>query len=358
MNETTRTRLLLLLLLLGLVGAVGAAWFGQSRVAVNTPWVKPDPAALLDPDVVGFCRAVQADLAAGRYAALDAAATSFQSLKDRFKGGREKLVMFYSSLQAADCTDRRYCVEEAPFPARIAALDAWRDHDPGAAPPLLALASTWMSYAWAGRHCHGFTDVTYDEWQSFYDRIWTARDSLDAVTTRDDPEYLLLRMAMLRDSGGTRAEIAEVYNHGHAIAPQFLSLVSLYARLLEPGWYGSQGDLAQLADSVLRDPGGDDGAMEYATVTLAEAQQVAFPRLFQQTGLSWDRTKAGLAIIDKRYGLMNFDWNLICFMAYSAGDGAGARDAYRHFGQNWDYMVWGTPDNFYGNALPWILNAR
>jgi len=360
MTKTTRIRLLLLLNILAVILLIGTTWISRAHrpYFMTVPRVTPDPVALLDPDAVSFCRDVQVDLAAGRYARLDGTAADLRTLKEHVKGGIEKLVAFYVSLASPDCRSAPRCDDDVLYPPRLRAMQDWLNRAPHDITAHVAMAHAWEAYAWAGRHCHKFKDVTFDEWQAFYDRVRISRSYLAGADPAAEPMAYLLRLEHLRDSGASRAEIDALYSASHNASPRFFALIALYATMLDPSWYGKEGDLGWLAESVLNNPGGEDGQIAYAMVANAESGQIPYPHLFLETGLTWPRTKAGLTLIEKRYGNSNRDWNVDCYMALVAIDRPAALEYYRHFGQNWDPAIWNNADYFYGQALPWITYGQ
>ena len=347
MTGTSRIRLLLALNVCAVLLLIFATALHQA--AARLP---PDPAVLADQEIVGFCRELQDHLEAGRFDDLEAMARRFASLKDHFKGGLEKLVVFYDELSDPSCGFGRPC--DVDYGARIHTLQGWLNRDPGQSTARLVVALTWLRHAWSARQCREPKDVTFDQWQAFFDRVRIANTYVRGLDESAGPEYFIVALSLLRDTGAPRAEIDNLFERGHRLHPKFLSLIGDYAKILDSQMYGRQGELGWLAESVLNDSGGEDGKIAYAVVATSEALQVPYPHLYLETGLSWPRVKEGLALIDKRYGVNNYEWNLYCYMAMIAVDRPAALNAYRHFGPNWDPGVWNNASYFFDQALPWI----
>lgn len=354
MTQQARLRLLLALNICAVLLLIAAGAWHRHTSAV--PRIVPALAQVEDPDMAGYCRAIQGELAAGRFDRLEAEAAGLVGLRDRFHGGVEKLVVFYNALANPGCGgfDCR-----ADYEPRLQPLGDWlkRTSSP---PPAAWIANAWLwdNYAWSAKRCAGFTAVTFDQWQAFYARVRTARGYLDHAGLRGDPAFFLISLDLLRDSGGTRQQIDAMFKQGHEAFPRFLRLDAEYAGLLDPTWYGKEGDIGWFAETLLGDPGGEDGQIAYAVVAKEGARYVRYPHLFLETGLTWAKTRAGLALIERKYGNGNYDWNLVCYMAMVAIDRPAALDAYRHFAPLWNPSVWPNADYFYDQALPWITYEK
>ena len=346
MTKQVRPRLLLPLSLSVAISAHAiSAWCDESKS------VPPNPAALVDREALDYCKVVQGELAAGQFDQLEAEARQLASLQEHFRSGVEKLMTFYDSLANPGCGDYDCNADYRP---RLRQLQDWLNRDPALGTPRLAMAQSWWGHAWTARRCAAFKDVTFDDWQAFHDRMRVALSYLHGINGRADPEFYRLKLGFLRDSGGTRGEIDTAFAEGHHAFPKFLELVGQYAQILDPTWYGEEGDIGRLADAMLDDLGGDDGLIAYAVVARAESLNIRYPHLFLETGLKWTRAKAGLALIDARYGTSNLDWNLTCYMAMTAKDRSAAAAAYQHFGSDWNPKVWGNGSYFNDQVLPWL----
>lgn len=348
-----RPRHIFLLGICALLLLAAGAWDNSAR-AVDR--IEPEEAQLIDPGLMSYCRDMQAALASGQFDRLEGEAHQLDTLHDRVKGGSEKLVTFYSAVTNPGC-DGFDC--KADYQPLLPLMQAWLNREARQTTTArIANAWFWENYAWRARDCADFHDITFDAWQIFYDRIRIARSYLDHAGLQGDPGFYLVSLTLLRDFGGSRQEIDAVFRNGHAAFPTFLRLDAEYAALLDPSWYGKEGDLGWLAETLLNDPGGDEGQMAYAVVAEEEAPHIPYPHLFLETGLRWDKTKPGLALIEQKYGATNYDWNLICYMALVAIDRPTALDAYKHFEPIWNPAVWAGEDYFYDQALPWILYEK
>lgn len=342
-----------LLFVLSLCAAIAAGIC--SGLAQADDRIVPDASQLVDKDMVAYCRDIQASLAQGAFDRLEAESRALVSLQDRLKGGIEKLVYFYNALANPGC-DGFDC--RADYRPLLPLFQAWLNRSPKQPTAWVASAWYWEDYAWRARECADFGNITFDQWRTFYDRIRIARAYIHHPGVESDPASYMIVLDILRDSGGTREQIDTMFREGHAAFPKFLRLDAEYARMLDPRWFGKDGDLGWFAETLLNDPGGEEGEMGYAVVAADEARNIPYPHLFLETGLNWDKTKAGLALIEQKYGASNYDWNLFCYMALVAIDRPTALDAYEHFAPLWNPTVWQSEDYFYDQALPWITYRK
>jgi len=327
---------------------LGGAVFFNWRL----PSGAPDRRMVYGADMVDACIDVQANFSAGRFDELDRIGRDLASLKDRFIGGEEKLGRFYRSLATDGCTSS-FCEARPVQPENIRKIQNWLNRDPHNAVAKTAMALNWYHYAWVSRTCADFADVSFDQWQGYYDRLRIARSYLANVDPRASPQYYVLMILITCESGGPREWLDALYEDGHAAFPDFYALTAIYSWSLDLSWFGRKGDVAWLSNRLLTDPGGDAGQVAYSFIAEQAAGTVGTNRYLSDTGLSWEKIKQGFAARERLYGLSVHDWNAYAYIAYAAADRDAAREAYAHFGENWDDSVFEW--SFYLNqVLPWI----
>lgn len=312
-----------------------------------------DRRTIIGADEQDLCRDVQVLFDAEKFDELDRMGRQFATLKDRFEGGGEKLSLFYESMGLDGC-GTTFCEARPVQPQNIRKLQNWLNRDPKNSVAKTAMALNWYYFAWVGRGCAAWADITFDQWQLYFDRLRIARSYLDGVDPHTSPQYYAILMDILCESGGPRERLDALYEQGHTAFPNFYGLTMRYARVLDRNWYGRGGDLAWLAETLLDDPGGDSGKASYSFVAELSSGLVGTEGFFPETGLSWDNIKQGFAVRQQLYGLTNHDWNAYCYMAYAAGDRDACREAYAHFGENVDATVWQDRSFYPERVLPWI----
>lgn len=315
---------------------------------------KPAAKILADPESAVFCRQIDAEFQQRRFDDLEKTEHSLVSLKARFVGGREKLTVFYDSIAALGCDPVRFCKTEPNRTDRIRLAQDWLNRKPHDLVAKIAMAAAWYRYAWSARQCEAFGAITFDQWQSFFDRVRVARSYLRGFDPNADPEFYLLMINIQRDSSGSRAAIDATYEQGHDNFPTFMSLVAAYTVVLDPNWYGKKGEVDWLAEATLNDSGREIGQATYSVIAQTAISQASNQKLLSVTGLDWAKIKQGYFAREKLFGLTIQDWNAYGYIAMAASDRAAAQEAYRHFGGDWDPDIWGSSQFFFGQALPWI----
>jgi hypothetical protein len=313
----------------------------------------PDRRAVYGADQVDYCQEVQAVLQAEKFDELDRMGQELATLKDRFVGGREKIGGFYDFTGMDGCTSS-FCEARPVQPENIRKLQNWLNRAPRNPVARTAMALNWYHYAWMGRGCADWADVSFDQWQVFFDRLRIARSYLDGVDPHMSPQYYVILMNILCESGGPRERIDALYEEGHTAFPKLYALTAAYARALDRSWFGRQGDVSWLANTLLTDPGGDSGKVSYSFVAEQIAPIVGPQRFFADTGMSWDKIKQAFTARRQLYGLSIHDWNVYCFIAAAAGDREACREAYANYGENWDPTLWRDQSYYLGRILPWI----
>jgi hypothetical protein len=328
---------------------LGGALFFNFRQSSSVP----DRRLVVGSDMVDFCTDVQAKFRDKRFDDLDHMGQDLASLKDRFVGGEEKVGRFYRSLATDGCTSS-FCEAQPVQQENIRRIQDWLDRTPGSLVAKTAMATNWYYYAWVGRGCPDFADVTFERWQQFFERMRIARSYLSDFDLRDSPAAYVIMLDILRQTGGPRAKIDALFDEGRSAFPAMTILTSAYARAVDPGWFGGNGELEWLAESQLSDPGGDIGQIAYGVVAEQAAEFNGYQDFFTETGLSWDKIKESFATRKRLYGLSVHDWNAYCYIALAASDREACREAYANFAPNWDPTVWQDQSVYFQRVLPWI----
>jgi hypothetical protein len=327
---------------------LGGALFLNFRQATG-----PDPRIVAGADAVDFCRDVQALFRDNRFDELERMGRNLAGLKERVTGGEEKVGLFYRYLAVDGCTTS-FCEARPVQPENIRKIQDWLNRMPKSAVAKTAMSTNWYYYAWMARTCDEFADVTFDNWQRFYDRLRISGAYLSGLDLRENPAAYIIMLDILRQTGGPREKLDAVYEEAHSAFPSLFMLNFVYARALDTGWFGRKGDLEWLAESQLHDPGGDIGLVSYSFIAQEAAELAYNADYFTTTGLSWAKIKEGYAVRKRLYGLSVHDWNVYGWIAFMASDREAAREAYDNFAPNWDPTVWQDRNLYFQRMLPWI----
>jgi hypothetical protein len=276
----------------------------------------------------------------GRYADLDRLAQQLQQQRSRFEGGAWRLHVFFGTLSspgAATATD-------AAWMAHIAKLERWARSSPASPTPRIALAQTYLRFAWKARG-HGYSNtVTPEGWALFRDRVQSARSTLEqsAVLAENSPHWYLEMQGVALDQQWDRAEFDALAERALAHEPGYYYFAVSESNYLLPKWYGKPGDTERYAAQVADRIGGDEGDAVYFQIAAA----INCCNRTQAPRLSWPRVQRGFAAIESLYRSTNHERNVMAYLALREGDVATAQQLFARIGNDWSESVWKTKAAF------------
>jgi hypothetical protein len=295
---------------------------------------------LSDTDLRDFRVSVLGLFNAGRYPDLDALAQQLQQQRSRFKGGAWRLHVLFGTLSSpgsATATD-------AAWKAQIAKLQKWAQSSPASPTPRVALAQTYLRFAWKARG-HGYSNtVTPEGWALFQDRVNSARSTLEqsAALAENSPPWYLEMQGVALDQQWERAAFDALAERALAHEPGYYYFAVSESNYLLPKWYGKPGDTERYAAQVADRIGGDEGDAVYFQIAAA----INCCKRPQAPALSWPRVQRGFAAIESLYGSTNHERNVMAFLALGSGDTATAQQLFARIGNDWNESVWKTKAAF------------
>ncbi len=306
----------------------------------TTPEVGVDGPDLSDTDVRDFRVSLLGLFNSGRYADLDTLAQQLQQQRSRFKGGAWRLHVLFGTLSspgAATATD-------AAWKAHIAKLEKWAQSSPTSPTPRIALAQTYLRFAWKARG-HGYANtVTPEGWALFRDRVQLARSTLEqsAVLAENSPDWYLEMQGVALDQQWDRAAFDALAERALAHEPGYYYFAMSESNYLLPKWYGKPGDTERYAAEVADRIGGEEGDAVYFQIAAA----INCCNRTQAPALSWPRVQRGFAAIESLYGSTNHERNVMAYLAVRGGDTATAQQLFARIGNDWSESVWKTKAAF------------
>jgi hypothetical protein len=275
-----------------------------------------------------------------RYADLDTLAQQLQQQRSRFKGGAWRLHIFFGTLSSpgsATATD-------AAWKAHIAKLEQWAQSSPASPTPRIALAQTYLRFAWKARG-HGYSNtVTPEGWALFRERVNSARSTLEqsAVLAENSPHWYLEMQGVALDQQWDRAAFDALAERALAHEPGYYYFATSESNYLLPKWYGKAGDTERYAAEVADRIGGDEGNAVYFQIAAA----INCCKRTQAPALSWPRVQQGFAAIESLYGSTSHERNVMAYLALRSGDAATAQQLFARIGNDWSESVWKTKPAF------------
>lgn len=303
--------------------------------------------------VIEFDRKADAMLQAGRFQALEAMAAELRRSDARFVGGNAKLAYFYRALGSFAGKPFADYESAQSFDDKRRQFKSWLKKMPNSSTARIGMAELWRARAWRERGTAYADEVRPEQWQHFNEALDNAAFYLIGVDPDTDPEVYELQIDLAKGRGAPRDSLDALYAAAVRRFPTYYYFYLQRARILEPKWFGQEGELADYVRSVLQSPGGEDGQVAYSYVAFALLRDYRPAELFTTTGLSWPAVEAAYAVREKRYGLRSMDWNALCRLAVTAGDLNAAKNALRHVGDDWDKEVWSNKQ-YFDSVVAWI----
>ena len=307
---------------------------------IATPPGEVDGPDLSDTDMRDFRVSLLGLFNSGRYGDLDTLAQQLQQQRSRFRGGAWRLHVFFGTLSSpgsATATD-------AAWKAHIAKLEQWEQSSPASPTPRIALAQTYLRFAWKARG-HGYSNtVTPQGWALFKERVQSARSTLEqsAVLAENSPHWYLEMQGVALDQQWQRVEFDALAERALAHEPGYQYFAISESNYLLPKWYGKPGDTERYAAQVADRIGGDEGDATYFQIAAA----INCCKSTQAPALSWPRVQRGFAAIESLYGSTSHERNVMAYLALGSGDAATAQQLFARIGNDWSESVWKSKEAF------------
>ena len=287
------------------------------------------------------------------FAKLEAIAGTARSQKTRFRGGAWKLHAFYAVVQGPGSLTSSDDVWSAHF----ARLHAWMAAYPSSPTPQIALGRAYLRYAWKARGSGYSNTVTAKAWKQFRERIGQARSILEGAQSiaENDPHWFNSMQQVALAQGWTRPQMDQLLERAIAVAPNYYYFYIAHANYLLPRWHGKEGDAEAFTESIADRIGGDDGNMIYFHIAEAMDCCGAKDRL---PGLSWERIKEGFSALESQFGSINFQRNVMAYLAVRNKDEEFAAPLFARIGDDWNRTVWGSKANFESRTVAPPDSAR
>jgi len=275
------------------------------------------------------------------FAQLEEIASAARTQKSRFTGGAWKLHTFYAVLENPGS---RTAADEQ-WNAHIARLQRWIDSKPDSITPRVALAETYIQFAWKARGNGSADTVTDDGWKLFGERIQRAQDTLDLAKplAAHDPEWFRAMQVVALAQNWDQKRVAKLVEDAFTAEPGFYYFYTEQANYLLPKWDGAPGDSERFAKNVADRVGGPEGDAIYFQVAVSLNCCRSHP---QAPDISWDRVKQGFAALEQLYGSTNYQRNAMAFLAVQQGDQNFAQQLFARIGDDWSERVWRNKTKF------------
>jgi Domain of unknown function (DUF4034) len=317
--------------------------FGAALLAVGL-WLASAPTQADEPTehIVTVRGDVEQMLMDGRIDELDAIADDYRASRARVQGGYWALSQFYDWVTAlagagCGCTPD---ISKVSFDDKRKALEAWLERRPHSLTARIALADLWNSRAWQLRGAGPAKDTTEAAWRGMRAAMARAEEALAPIDETADPMVYFLEMNMVVPSDDPHGRLQWLYAGATAAFPTFPGYQTQYYYYMLERWFGRQGEAAAFAASLLTNPGGDQGKIDYAMVAETAALSAAgVDDVMKWSGIDYNALIEASAARQRTVGLTNRDWNVLLFYSTAVRDKKGANFELEHIAGNWDRRI-------------------
>ena len=292
-----------------------------------------------------------------KFAELDCLADRARSNKERFSGGAWKIHELYGGLY-----------EPVQYPVKHATQDDWNNllqrlqkwvtARPQSVTARVALARTYITYAYDARG-NGFANTVSDSgWKLFEERTTVAKGILDeasALPTKCPEWYVdMLLVAQNQSWGADRARA--LFDEAFKFEPGYYYDARVLASYLLPKWSGQEGATENFTQEIADRVGGDRGDALYFQVASAD---YVICGCGDNPKMSWERIEKGFEASEKLYGVSMLNLNRIAYLATHFGrtDPIVADKVLGRIGEQWDEATWDTQQDF-ENVKKWAAYTR
>jgi Domain of unknown function (DUF4034) len=339
----------------------GGKRFGAALLALGL-WLASAPTQADEPSerIVEVRGDIELMLMEGRSNELDAIADDYRSSRVRISGGWWALAELYEQLTpfaGFRCGCGEPEISRVTFDHKRKALEAWLERRPHSLTARIALANLWKARAWQLRGFGSAKDTTAAAWRGFREAMAQAEETLAPVDETADPMVYFLEMEMVVVADDPRKRLQSMYAHATTTFPTFPAYAPQYYNYMLERWFGQRGEAAAFAASLLANPGGDDGKIDYVVVaTKAATASAGVDDVMRWSGIDYNALIDAYAARQRTVGLNNRDWNVLLFYSVAVRDKKGANFALKHVAGDWDRGVFNQPliDWITGWSQSWL----
>ena len=288
----------------------------------------------------------------GDFQQLEMEAREIRGNQARLQGGVWKLYGFYEAVSAPNGGAG---ASASDWIAHFDALQKWIRAYPDSATARIALANSYIDYAWRARGTGNGDSVSDLAWSVFAHRIDLAESILmDAAQMKVKCPYWYEAMQKVAlAQGWPKQDARELFDEAVTFEPKFYHYYREYANFLLPKWYGKEGEAQAFAKESAERLSAPDGPIVYFEISSLLVCGCGRDR-DSLAGMSWPLVKRGYSDLQRLYGTSNIKINRFAYMAYIADDKLAGQAAFGALGGKVNMTVWRKFDT-YKLAEAWAL---
>ena len=206
----------------------------------------------------------------------------------------------------------------------------------------LARAQLLITHAWALRGNNWAKDVPKDAWEPFHRYVEQAENYLleHKNVAGKDPNWYAMMFSVAAAQQWERNRYEQLLEEALAKAPTFYQNYFNALAYLLPKWGGNAAEIELFADHAVELTRATEGNAMYARIYWFAAQsQYTDANLLSDSKVSWEKMKAGLEDVMKKYPDR---WNLNNYAKFSceARDHAKTKELMKKIGDDPMMMAW------------------
>jgi len=297
-----------------------------------------------DPDRLAYSREARVLLKAGRFDDIEARAESLRTSGERWPSGIPKFITFVHRGFGEVGNKRKAELWEM----HIAQLRDWNSARPSSALAPIALAAALAGRGANARGTGWASTVSGEGWRQM------ASDGSEAyqilrrcpVASRDNPVWYEEMLRALHMLGRERdTEYRNVLEEATRKYPSSYRLYQMGAIHFMARWYGEEGEWQRYAAEATRAL--PDSIADEFYARIVQDQSHYHRNVFAENpGLSWERTRRGLAAWRERWPASTQPPSAAANLAWAAGDREACRSAFEGLGDTLDLEIWLGPRSY------------
>ncbi|HEX8369474.1 MAG TPA: hypothetical protein VF604_13090 [Pyrinomonadaceae bacterium] len=261
--------------------------------------------------------------------------------KERLFGGYWKIANMYFGLSGPSIA------ADEEWKKHFERLNRWKEKFPESITARVALAESWIDYAWQARG-GGFAYTVTDEGRRlFNERINFAEKELFEAKSLEQrcPHWFASLMVVGRTQGWDLEDFDGVYQEAVKFEPHYYYYALEKATYLFPRWHGSIGDWEAFVEQAANEAGGTQGEILYYLVVSDYLRDYS-DAPYDRSKLSMPRVNQGFYTLKKTYGADNQRLNEFAKFACRINDYLTAHEAFEEIGGNWLEGTWRSKESF------------
>jgi uncharacterized protein DUF4034 len=290
---------------------------------------------------VRFGGDIQRLLLADRFETLDSIAENLRSPQAKWPNGGWKLRTFYNhGFDLTNATDKQW-------QAHLRHLRSWKATSPGSITAPVALAYALVGYAWEARGSKLGREVTDEGWRAMRERLGESRAVLVAARKlrRVCPGWWMAAQKVALGESWDRRVYDALFTEAIRTAPTFDAYYELKAIRLLPRWGGREGEWEAFADTAANLAPPPLADQRYARIVWSTQRYIG-ENIFQESRVSWDRTRRGFEELVKAYPSSLELRSAYAYLAWQAADQPTVRQQFIELGPRIDPGVWEDRSEF------------